>query len=349
MMARWLPSVALAAVLALAAAEAGLRLVTPLPIYSGSNRVPDSLLVYRTDPALRDVDSSGYRNPEGHPRRIVAIGDSHTYGYNVSSEDSWPHELGAMLGEPVYNMGAGGYSLAQYYVTGVQALAAGAELLVLGLFPGNDQMGLCEPLALPAWREQSIFPALRTSACLDSVQEPEVPWPTRFSALWGLRPPKPMDADFMYTRGARSIGLEDDRIYRRTRWTSLTDSLAAQGLHNGRVLLRALVDQVESHGARIVALVIPSQDQVYATWAGAEGTHVLAQVSAESERAAIDAWTATLDSLGVPWASPLDRLVDLVERGVQVYPDHDDHPIEPGYRAYAEEARSLLVDLGEAL
>jgi hypothetical protein len=118
-------------------AEILLRQLTVFPIHGYSNLRPHPLLSYTLSPHLRDVDPDGFRNPPGVGTRILAIGDSHTQGYNVKYEDSWPARLAARIGEPVYDEGIGGYGVLQYGVL-LATLPADTREVLLGLYLAND-------------------------------------------------------------------------------------------------------------------------------------------------------------------------------------------------------------------
>lgn len=81
--------------------------------------VPGAAVAYRWHGHLHVHDSHGFRTTapvvrlEGPPR-VVALGDSLTYGYGVAAEEAWPARLEALLaarGAParVYNLGVSGY------------------------------------------------------------------------------------------------------------------------------------------------------------------------------------------------------------------------------------------------
>lgn len=71
--------------------EVGLRWLTPYPINRHSNKVKHKELSFVLNPNLKEVDKDGFRNEDNLKNiKIVAIGDSHTYGANVSSVKSWP-------------------------------------------------------------------------------------------------------------------------------------------------------------------------------------------------------------------------------------------------------------------
>lgn len=97
-------------------AETLLRIFTPFPIHSSfSNKKAHDELGWVLSPKIKDSDEKGFRNKCYIPNPdIVAIGDSHTYGYNVPREESWPEILSRISGKTVYNFGMGGYGISQY-------------------------------------------------------------------------------------------------------------------------------------------------------------------------------------------------------------------------------------------
>lgn len=127
-----------ATVLALAVAEAVVRLVTIYPNTLASNRVADENAGFRASQKVPQIDSSGYRNPPDSSREFIAIGDSQTFGFGVSSEESWPARLGAMTGKTVYNFGMGGYGLLSYHAVLNLYRGQEARTAVVALYPVND-------------------------------------------------------------------------------------------------------------------------------------------------------------------------------------------------------------------
>ena len=105
-----------------------------------SPTVPDTVLGHRPSPHMSDSDRSGFRNPK-RPRsaRVVAMGDSQTYGMGATRQDSWPHVLWRDHGVPRYSMAYGGYGATHYLVLGREALdELDLDLIVLALYAGND-------------------------------------------------------------------------------------------------------------------------------------------------------------------------------------------------------------------
>ncbi len=86
-----------------------------------------------------EYDSRGFRNPSAlDSATIVALGDSHTYGISVSSEEAWPHILSAQMDKDVYNMGKAGYGPARNNDNLSIAIELKPRWIVFGLYFGND-------------------------------------------------------------------------------------------------------------------------------------------------------------------------------------------------------------------
>ena len=112
----WLARLAvlnLSTLLTVGFAEVLVRTFTQFPIHEPlNNRVLDDRLLFRVSGRVNGIDRGGFRNPPGYDMpfpRFAAIGDSHTFGYNVGPDKSWPRQLEQMLGAKVYNFGVGGY------------------------------------------------------------------------------------------------------------------------------------------------------------------------------------------------------------------------------------------------
>ncbi len=118
--------------------EAGLRLFTPFPITEESNKTDDPVLGYRVSTHLSDTDQHGFRNKPMETYDIAAIGDSFTYGVNVSSEQTWPSLLGKMTGMEVYNFGVGSYGIYTYHAILKTLVNPDAKGVIIGLYPAND-------------------------------------------------------------------------------------------------------------------------------------------------------------------------------------------------------------------
>ena len=128
---------------ALGLAEAVLRRVEKSSFgdraMTGETFVRDEVLGQRIKPFALGHDAKGFRN-DSVPERadVVALGDSQTWGVNVSREHAWPQQLGRLTNRSVYNMSLGGYGPVQYWALTDEALALRPRVLVVGLYFGND-------------------------------------------------------------------------------------------------------------------------------------------------------------------------------------------------------------------
>jgi hypothetical protein len=93
------------------------------------------------------INAQGYRGPDFSPGkgrrwRILAIGDSFTFGHGVEDGETYPSRLGALLGDEaeVINAGfASGYAPDTYYLyLKTDGLVLRPDVVLVGFFIGND-------------------------------------------------------------------------------------------------------------------------------------------------------------------------------------------------------------------
>jgi lysophospholipase L1-like esterase len=142
--------------------EIGLRNFTPYPSY----RVEHETLGYVMNPNMSDIDENGFRNKKLTSVDIVALGDSHTYGYNVSSDNSWPKLLGRKLKKNVYNFGVGGYGILQYQNLLSKAIELNPKVILLGLYLANDLNDICTLVSSNKyWKSRAKEFHINSSVC----------------------------------------------------------------------------------------------------------------------------------------------------------------------------------------
>lgn len=82
------------------------------------------------------IDKNGFRNTDikdSYP--IITLGNSHTENYPTKS---WPAYIQDTTGLAVYNMGVGGYSIAQYSYLMDQALTFHPKMIIVGVNVSGD-------------------------------------------------------------------------------------------------------------------------------------------------------------------------------------------------------------------
>ncbi len=350
----WLRKLKLCAasiVVSLLAAEIALRLLTPLPRPALSNRIPDPRLEYRMDPALAEIDQHGFRNPDGIDRAdIVAIGDSHTYGYNVNREESWPAQLGQMTGLTVYNLGVGGFGVLQYHDLFQEAFARRPRHVILALYLANDLDEVGQLISrMPAWREWAEQRGHDTSSCIEASPEEKRPirWLAVRTAIGSLlieaaRPVRRRLAESVVvdvTRSPTRIAMA--RIDRHRRSMDMQRPQMRLGLAITKDVLREAKGKADAEGIGLSVLLVPSKERVfYEDLVAAErdlpqAYHDLVTHEAEV-RGEVSEFLRKLD---IPYVDSIPYLMRKMRAEGGVYTSYDDgHPLEAGYEAYAEAA-----------
>jgi hypothetical protein len=99
----------------------------------------DDVLRHRMSPYYPGNDAWGFRNPQVPEFcEVLAIGDSNTYGFATTPNNSWPRQLERRLGVSTYNMSCGSYGFCQYEVLLARGLSLRPSTVILGVTVGND-------------------------------------------------------------------------------------------------------------------------------------------------------------------------------------------------------------------
>ncbi len=371
-------------VIFLALGELLLRFFTPFPIHEGSNIVFDGRLGYHLDPALPDVDAQGFRNPAGRAdaHALVAIGDSHTYGINVDSAQSWPRVFEEDTGIPVYNEGVSSYGILTYHALVQAALASGAQTIV-ALYPANDffdgfsycdirrqqapywdqettRLGLTFP-PVPEWckdPKRTNNPVQYFILNIDDIAKSKV---ATISALNHL----------VYSKIMRAIkGGQKDKYYefkeelppllklRIDVHANREANLEKAGVRHQVDVFRRLVADWSRQAApgQLGILILPSRERVYAVWLARFDREPLASPRF-LEQVAVEARLTTVlrkivAETSLPLVSALPEMVNALEEsrqeGEDLYPPTDGHPFAQGYVAYARAAERLYAKMQTA-
>lgn len=300
--------------LMLAAAEMLARLLEPRP--------PASPPFYRSDPVLGWVPQPGnytiattefsfsgtinsltmndrevVAGDLTRPRRILALGDSHTFAVGAPAEATWPKRLEARLfpdeprGGVVWNAGVPGYSLGQYLLR-FRSLQPQlhANLVVVGFSMATDLYDL-----IPPERGGFVYGGNAARTYFDLGANGELTKKT-------YRAPKRDEAAPEATRD-RALGLRDYlghlALYRRFKrsnlavwiavhsgfgghslWPGLDTALKKELTEDDRYrwllaerILAELVEEARASGAQTVIVNMPYLAQVYDdVWAWSFGT-----------------------------------------------------------------------------
>src|SRR5262249_36180682 len=127
-------------IVSLLVCELGARLVLNPADYLSPQTSRHDILGFAVTPKSGGFDAWGYRN-KSVPASVdlVAVGDSHTYGNNVTMNESWPYVAGASTGLSVYSLSLGGYGPNQYYhLLMTRGLQLKPRWVFCGLYIGDD-------------------------------------------------------------------------------------------------------------------------------------------------------------------------------------------------------------------
>ncbi len=332
--AKWklrLAAVFVSACFAVLVSEIGLRFLTPFPINTTSNMVPDAELGYVLDARLNDVDQTGFRNPEVLAKAdIVAIGDSHTQGFNANSEQSWPQQLGLMLNETVYNLGVGGYGPLQYEVLIDRALQMQPKQIVVGLYLGNDLGDVVRGIQRKdsaqevenSFRHNLKFHTATGSAIDQLVKHSKLGRPAGFEVS------HPVNPTYMATRRINSLAAEMD----------LSDPQIGAAFQKTIAILANAHQNCARQGVRLVVMLIPTRESVYASCEKCSYDLLPNELKqlAQREDDLSTRVKSELANRSIDYIDVLPSLASALDADDEIYSTHDDgHPLAEGYRIYA--------------
>jgi hypothetical protein len=338
--------------------ESGLRTFTVFPIHGSFNISHHQYLGYTLNPDLPDVDNNGFRNPDNINKQqidILAIGDSHTQGFNVSYNQSWPYILAGKTKKNVYNLGVGGYGYPHYAYLLQSGFAENADFILIALFPANDiRPGICAKI--PA----NFYSSLITSGiakmpcpAAENIRKNKtttfIDWLMQHTAIVSitryLLVKYRIDEIEYYNVSGNLIKKSHTQ-----EWT--TDLSNPEVNHNYdasiRLFKRAYISRSEK-GKYFGVMIVPSKKLVLYSWAANQVKPVTINYSIDNEKALIERYIHDLRELGIPVvdATPYVTMAftsDILD-GKIFYPYYDNHPLNTGYTAYAEAAMELVNNI----
>lgn len=365
----WLLSVTL--VLCLVVLESGLRLFTPYPISKKSNVIPHEQLGHVLRPGQADIDERGFRNYKMEFVDVVAIGDSHTYGFNAASGDSWPSKLGKLTGKNVYNFGMGGYGPLQYQLLLDQAIDLKPDTIILGLYLANDLADVCLVMEKSGyWKTHANKFGLNFQNCPEqeiqryrqrtgNAQQFDLArWAKKniasASLIYALI--TRYVANQMINEGdtEKAMVINDEYVKTIINKRRIALHARAMDIHSPDIsmayeflkqFLKSARQKTSRHGIRFGVLIIPSKGLVYYQHLK-DMKRVIPKDYAEMiqrEELLRKQVMTYLSGINVPFSDAKPELEKVVTTAGDLYPLQDDgHPYAKGYAAYARASIKLL-------
>jgi hypothetical protein len=320
-------------------------------VHSVPHRIKDHRLGARFPEGSDGHDALGFRNRDvlAAPE-IVAIGDSMTWGVNVSMDAAWPSVLGKATSVPVYNMSVPGYGPVQYELLAQQSYDLSPRILVIALYLGNDLWNAYE-------MAYSLDGHIRWRA-------PQSQWgPAQWAATRGelvALPPGglPLALQGALTESAlitamrlvryrlRAVGAARPTVFtyrKRRAGVDLGREEVAEGSRLTKVILDEIAIRTKALGIHLLLLTIPTKESAYADAIPAGAADHETLVAMEREVAEdIEAFCRTR---AITYVHSLPALRKAVAAGKPVYPlTANGHPAASGYSIIADVVRRALRD-----
>jgi len=274
---------------------------------------------------------------------ILIIGDSQTYGNNVSMYDNWPHVLARQVEDApavVYSMAAGGWGAVQYLDMLNKGIAFGPEVIVVAFYTGNDP--------LESYRLAYGTDHWEMLRAIDDVSDDDLPPPVAYSSAAEDQWP------VVFADGSETIFSPKLRL--RSNMLKYGATLAGWAVMKRSA--RLMAERAAAAGSKLVFVVIPTKELVFAPRVERDGIEQPEpyQRLVQSEGDNIRNFSAYLSGLaGKPLV--VDLLGVLQQAALtraDIYPpDINGHPMRPGYRligeTIAKTVRPWLARSGEGL
>lgn len=325
---------------------------------------PHPYLNHKIEPFSTGHDKWGFRNEEvPEQAKVVAIGDSMTYGVMASSTSSWPAHLSNKLGANVYNLSLGGYGPLQYlYLFQNYALKLNPDTVILGIYLGNDLMdaynlaysneqwsnyrddsqsnSIESNLILPEMSDKKLFSSIRsllsrTSVLYRIVTQNKIFDNVRLRETKSLHsttiPVAKQDYEVLLKpiKAFRHVNINDDRIQ---------DAL--------RITKSAILDIVEigqKHNIDLQVAIIPIKENVYREEMIAN-CEINCDETVYKKLLGLDEIRTGLflflENNEIPFVDLLPALRKASSEE-PIYPPHDGHPNGIGYKTIANELHAF--------
>jgi lysophospholipase L1-like esterase len=371
-------------VIGLVFAEGALRLVEKTRVGDRTiddKLIKDPVLGLKLAPYTQGHDANGFRN-DIVPNNVdmVALGDSQTWGVNVERKDAWPQQLARISGRSVYNMGLGGFGPVQYRELTAEALRLTPKVIVVAVYLGNDiydsyrmayqyeaHRGLrsnsagdlsVDTVGLRAnayWDEEKQFHAkfgrgsfsglsfwLREHLALGRLLNRIGLWPGdidyEIDKRWAIEYPnhgavcEESGRETVFTTAYRLAGLD------------LNEPRNAEGLRITNEVLVQLQHEVDAKQVKLVVLLLPTKETVYATAKGGKNSlDPTYQQLVEMESRVRLQLTSTCQAEHIQCVDALPYLSGALDRGERLYPTTtESHPNARGYLVIASAVNESL-------
>jgi lysophospholipase L1-like esterase len=280
-------------------------------------------------------DEHGFRNASPWPERarIVVVGDSLTYGWGVTAEESWTTLLDKQLGEGrLITLGLPG-AVPQQYTRYLEryGLDLQPEFVIYGIFSGNDFQ---DSVKFEQWLAQGS----PGNYAVWNYFEGEVPkrtlgWLERSHLSIVLRY---ISKNYRYSYASTTLKFSDGKKLQLAptilRPAIMESRPGSAGLRNVMRATLAARDLAQSAGSQFVVLLFPTKEEIYLPVRGTDFPSLLAPLTAELEKA------------GIAYIDLSSRYAELAAENIKLYFEVDTHPNIYGNQVTADVVEEFLTN-----
>ncbi len=353
----------IALIISIAILEVGLRTFTPFLISGVSNKVYHEKLGYVMNSNMAEIDEHGFRNNTLPSIDIVALGDSHTYGFNVSSDKSWPKLLAQKIKKHIYNFGVGGYGILQYQYLLNKAIELNPEVILLGLYLPNDLNDVCKLISTNQyWASRAKESGINSSLCpktkkrqhgrsiLKLLKEKSAIisiFSEYYSHLFPRRKFDLTNALMINDKKIKTV-ISHKRIRAHKRYMDINKPHIEMAYEILKNFFLEAKNNVKLNNMRFGVLFIPSKERVLYKHLIKMGYDIPIEYKelVGNEDELKENITLFLNNAGISSIDILQDMENTLLRHGNIYPASDNgHPIDMGYQIYAENAFKLYQQI----
>jgi len=331
--------------------ELALRFIVPnLIILPYANKIYDDKLGFRMNQSLIGIDQNGFRNPESVEQAdIVVLGDSHTYGYNVSSEQSWPQQLAKMANMSVYNFGVGGYGSLQYYYLIDEAIKFKPKHIILGLYLANDLNEACKLISKLDYCQKRVQElGFDVEVC---VQSSDKGWSIN-QFISKLHLSMLVDSAYKKIKDGLNLGNKIDvredmnstiiklkRIASHKNWMDLEQERISLGFEVTKRIIEDIKSKADSSGIEFSVVFIPSKERGYYDFLNEKDYKLPTDYDEliDNEIELLNKFAYFFKEHEIKFVDANPYVKQKLYKSKNVYtPSDNGHPLAIGYKAYAE-------------
>jgi hypothetical protein len=333
----------------------------------------DEWLGKRTPPDAVGHDARGWRNETALEQAdIVAIGDSQTWGVNATLAETYPSVLSDLSGYSVYSMAQGSYGAVQYRVLAERAIELSPQLVVIGMYFGNDFVDAYSIVYGDYAHQDLRDPSFDLTAITQTIAErskvllPAVRTNPADLTLWERVQSGTYIGKFLTNAGVfqtldtgefqRQLEMNLRKVaespelfgyYRdnnvqtfftpayRQLVVDTNSPMIQEGIRISKQQIAEMKDLLTGSDIELLVMLIPTKEMVYAPYL--ESLNDAYSLLVEQETQIRSEMMAFFDESDIAYVDTLPALRQAVDEDIAIYSaTFDGHPIANGYRVIAE-------------